>query len=79
MRRRWHGSGDGGGSGCILQGLLIFIVKMFLCGIFIMCGGNWQGHTSPHTLVTLEVKFVGVLLGGEGNCPQKLGYVNTKN
>ncbi len=20
-----------------------------------MCGGNWRGHTSPHTLVTLEV------------------------
>ncbi len=35
-------------------GCFFFIVKMFLCGIF-MCGGNWQGHTSPHTLVTLEV------------------------
>jgi hypothetical protein len=22
---------------------------------FFMCGGNWQGHTSPHTLITLEV------------------------
>jgi hypothetical protein len=30
-------------------------VKIFLCGIFMMCGGNWQGHISPHTLVTLEV------------------------
>ena len=35
-------------------GCFFFIVKMFLCGIF-MCEGNWQGHTSPHTLVTLEV------------------------
>jgi hypothetical protein len=50
------GSGVGGSSGgCILQGSLLFIVKIFLCGIVIMCGGNWQGHTSPHTLVTLEV------------------------
>jgi hypothetical protein len=37
------------------KGLLLFIVKIFLCGIFMMCGGNWQGHTSPHTLVMLEV------------------------
>jgi hypothetical protein len=22
---------------------------------FFMCGGSWQGHTSPHTFVTLEV------------------------
>jgi hypothetical protein len=49
------GSGDGGGGSCLLQGSLLFIVKIFLCGIFMMCGGNWQGHTSPHTLVTLEV------------------------
>jgi hypothetical protein len=41
--------------GCILQGLLHFIMKIFLCGIFMMWGGNWQGHISPHTLVTLEV------------------------
>jgi hypothetical protein len=33
-------SGDGGGGSCLLQGLLLFIVKIFLCGIFIMCGGN---------------------------------------
>jgi hypothetical protein len=49
------GSGGGGGGGCILQGSLLFIVKIFLCGIFMVCGGNWLGHTSPHTLVTLEV------------------------
>ncbi len=36
------------------RGCLLFIVKIFLCGIF-MCEGNWQGHTSPHTLVMLEV------------------------
>ncbi len=35
-------------------GHFLFIVKIILCGIF-MCGGNWQGHTSPHTLVMLEV------------------------
>jgi hypothetical protein len=49
------GSGNGSGGGCLLQGSLIFIVKIFLCGIFMMCGGNWRGHTSPHTLVMLEV------------------------
>jgi hypothetical protein len=43
------GCGDGGGGGCILQGLLLFIVKIFLCDFFMMCGGNWRGHTSPHT------------------------------
>ncbi len=35
-------------------GCFLFIVKIYLCGIF-MCEGNWQGHASPHTLVTLEV------------------------
>jgi hypothetical protein len=37
------------------RGHCFFIVKIFLCDIFMMCGGNWRGHTSPHTLVTLEV------------------------
>jgi hypothetical protein len=38
------------------RGCMLFIVKIFLCGIFMMCGGNRQGHTSPHTLVMLEVR-----------------------
>jgi hypothetical protein len=38
------------------RGCMLFIVKiLFLCGIFMMCGGNGQGHTSPHTLVMLDV------------------------
>jgi hypothetical protein len=49
------GSGNSGGGSCIWQGSLLFIVKIFLCGIFMMCGGNWQGHTSPHTLIMIEV------------------------
>jgi hypothetical protein len=57
-------------------GHLLFIVKIFfLCGIF-MCGGNRQGHTSPHTS---RLRYVGMLLGGGGNCSQKLWYVNTTN
>jgi hypothetical protein len=36
------------------RGCLLFIGKIFLCGIF-MCGENWQGHTSPHNLIMLEV------------------------
>jgi hypothetical protein len=34
------GGGDGGGGGCILQGSLLFIVKIFLCGIFFE--KNWR-------------------------------------
>ncbi len=38
------------------RGRMLFIVKiLFLCGIFMMYGGNWQVHTSPHNLVMLEV------------------------
>jgi hypothetical protein len=44
-RRRLHIAGD----------VAFYCEDIFLCGIFIMCGGNRQGHTSPHTLVTLEV------------------------
>jgi hypothetical protein len=45
QRRRLH-----------IAGVVAFYCEdIFLCGIFIMCGGNWRGDTSPHTLVTLEV------------------------
>ncbi len=36
-------------------GRMLYIVKIFLCGIFMICGLNWRGHTSPYTLVMLEV------------------------
>ncbi len=50
------GSGDGGGGGCILQGLFgCYSENIFMRYNFFMCGGNWQSHTPPHTLVTLEV------------------------
>jgi hypothetical protein len=52
------------------RGHLLFIVKIFLCSIF-MSGGNWQ--------VTSCLRYVGVLLGWDGNSPLKLWYVNTKN
>jgi hypothetical protein len=32
---RVGGGSDGGGGSCILQGSLLFIVKIFLCGIFL--------------------------------------------
>ena len=49
-------SGNGGNSGCILQGLYAFYCKKYyFVWYFMMCGGNWQGLTSPHTLVMLEV------------------------
>ena len=66
------GGGDGGGGGCILQGSLLFIVKIFLCGIFFDVWGelarsrlppltlssrwDWRGHTSHVT-----PRYVGVL------------------
>ncbi len=38
------------------RGCMLFIVKiLFLCGIFMMCGGNWQGQTSLYILITHEV------------------------
>jgi hypothetical protein len=38
------------------RGRMLFIVEiLFLCAIFMMCGGNRRGHTSPHTFVMLEV------------------------
>ncbi len=42
-------SGDGGDGHCILQGPMLFIVKIFLCGIFMMCGGIGE-VTPPLTL-----------------------------
>jgi hypothetical protein len=44
-----------GAAAAYCRGCLLFIVKIFLCGIFMMWGGNRRGHTSPHTLVMLEV------------------------
>ncbi len=58
-------------------GCFLFIVKIFLRGIF-MCGGGIGKVTPPLTLSSC-LRYVGVLLGGEGNCLQKLWYVNTKN
>ncbi len=59
------------------RGHLFFIVKIFLWGIFMMCGGI--GEVTPPLTLSSRLKYVGVLLGGEGNCPQKLCNVNTKN
>jgi hypothetical protein len=51
-------------------------VKIFLCGI--LCGGGICKGT-PSLTLSSRLRYVGVLLGGDGNCPQKLWYVNTKN
>ncbi len=48
--RRGGASGGGCGNGSGIGGIfLLYDVKKFLCG------GNWQGHTSSHTLFMLEV------------------------
>jgi hypothetical protein len=67
------GSGDGGGGsgGCILQGLLLFIVKIYFCVVFLSCVGGIGEVTPPLTLLSC-LRYVGVLLGGDGNCPQKI-------
>jgi hypothetical protein len=47
-------NGNDGGCGCILQGLFAFYCEDILCGIFMMCGGNWQGHTSHTSILLLQ-------------------------
>ncbi len=49
---------------------LLFIVKIFLCGMFMMVGGI--GEVTPPLTLSSRLRNVGVLLGGDGNCPQKL-------
>jgi hypothetical protein len=43
-----------------------------------ICVGGIGKVTPPLTLSSC-LRYVGILLGGDGNCPQKLWYVNTKN
>ncbi len=59
------------------RGHLLFIVKILLCGIFICVGGI--GKVTPPLTLSSHLRYVGILLGGDSNCPQKLWYVNTKN
>jgi hypothetical protein len=37
------------------------------------------GKVTPPLTLSSCLRYVGILLGGDGNCPQKLCYVNTKN
>jgi hypothetical protein len=68
QRRRWR---------LHIAGFVAFNVKIFVCGIFMMCGGI--GKVTPPLTLSSCLRYVGILLGGVGNCPQKLWYVNTKN
>ncbi len=40
------------------RGRLLFIVKIFLCGIFMMCGGNWSVPKIEFVFVLHKHKFV---------------------
>ncbi len=60
------------------MGCLFVILKIFLFDMNILCVGGIGKVTPPLTLSS-HLRYVGVLLGGDGNCPQKLRYVNTKN
>jgi hypothetical protein len=57
-------------------GCFLFIVKIFLCGI--LCVGG-IGEVTPPLTLSSRLRYVGILLGRDGNCPKKLWYVNTKN
>jgi hypothetical protein len=59
-------------------GCFLFIVKLYFCAVFLCVGGIGK-VTPPLTLLSCLRYDVGVLLGGEGNCPPNLWYVNTKN
>jgi hypothetical protein len=37
------------------------------------------GKVTPPLTLSSHLRYVGVLLGGDGNFPQKLWYINTKN
>ncbi len=37
------------------------------------------GEVTPPLALLSHLRYVGILLGGDGKCPQKLWYVNTKN
>jgi hypothetical protein len=52
---------------------------ILLCLVqFFLCVGEIGKVTPPLTLSSC-LRYVGVLLGGDRNCPQKLWCVNTKN
>jgi hypothetical protein len=57
-------------------GSFLFIVKIFLW-VFLCVGGI--GKVTPPLTLLSRLRYVGVLLGGDGNCPQKLWYVITRN
>ncbi len=45
--------------------------------VFLCVGGI--GEVTPRLTLSSRLRYVSVLLGGDGNCPQKMWYVNTKN
>jgi hypothetical protein len=57
-------------------GHFLFIVKIF-CVVFLCVGGI--GEVTPPPTLLSRLRYVSVLLGRDGNYPQKLWYVNTKN
>ncbi len=77
-----NGGGSGGGSngsggGCIMQGSFAFYCKDIFVWYFYVWGGI--GKVTPPLTLSSRLRYVDILLGGDGNCPQKLWYVNTKN
>jgi hypothetical protein len=51
---------------------MIFIVKIFLCGIFSVGGIDKVTPVSPPLTLLSCLRYVGILLGGDGYCPQKI-------
>jgi hypothetical protein len=58
-------------------GCFLFIVKIFFCVVFLCVGGIGK-VTPPLTLLSC-LRYVGILFGGDSNCPQILWYVDTIN
>jgi hypothetical protein len=58
------------------RGCLLFIVKIF-CVVFLWVGGI--GEVTPPLTLLLRLRYVGLLLGVDGNCPQKLWYESRGN
>jgi hypothetical protein len=60
-----------------IAGVIAFYCEDIFVWYFYDVGGI--GEVTPPLTHSSGLRYVGVLLGGDGNCPQKLWYVNTKN
>ncbi len=60
-----------------IAGVVSFLMGSYFCVVFFLWVGI--GKVTPLISLLSRLRYVGVLLGGDGNWPQILWYVNTKN